>query len=174
MANRPPYITLVIAHIRHREVHDFCFCWKCFLIKQRRKKKTPGEIKSLFSAVFYDNQFCELIHAILQLADTHSARKLGKKKTNAHTHRRSIQTDIFWMLIICLQLHPTWKKWRKRQRKKGRKCQRANWQTRGFHNIPLYLSICIHLFVSLLFQMNLLRIQRLWSAACGAQINKND
>lgn len=64
------------------------------------------------------------------------------------THTHTIQTDIFWMLIIRLLLHPTWKKRREEEKQKGRKCQRAKWQASRFHNNPLYRSICIHLTAS--------------------------
>lgn len=62
--------------------------------KKRRGGGTRGTTKSLFSAVFYDNQICELIHAILQMTDirTHSFTLASSDKhTNAHRQNTHTQ-----------------------------------------------------------------------------------
>lgn len=170
--NRPPYITLVIAHIRHREVHDFLFCWKCFLIKpRRRKKKLQAKSKVYFQQYFmiisfvnWSMQYCNW------QTNISPPRKLGKKK-KAHTHTQTLNSNWHFLNVNNTSPAPP----NLEEMKKRRKCQRANWQTSGFHNIPLYLSICIRLFVSLLFSKWIsLEFGDSWSAACGAQINKND
>lgn len=119
-------------------------CWKCFLIKRKKEKNS----KAYFQQYFSDNQICELIHAILQLTDTHAQFYTHERKQthlciHMHTHTHRPQTDIFWMLIICLLLHPAWKRWRERGRKTKRESVREQNDRRAF----FIISFCIALFV---------------------------
>lgn len=136
------YITLATVYVRHIGVHYHCSCGNAFWEKQ--KEKAQNTIKSLFPAVFF--MIIRFVNWSMQYyswqTNTHPQFHPRWQHTSAPTHTQrdaQFKTDIFWMLIICLQLHPTWKRDRRR---KGGECQGPKWQASTFHNIPfvsLYL-----------------------------------
>lgn len=81
------YITIVRVEEGKKVYKNFILLWMFY-------DKTGEKLTILFSAVFYDNQICELIHAILHLTDTHAVSHSQSPEVK-HTHTHTMQTDIF-------------------------------------------------------------------------------
>lgn len=118
------------------------FLWKCFLRKTKGKSSKHNQ-KPISSSIFMIIRFVNWsMQYYSWQTNTHPQFHPRWQHTSAPTHTQrdaQFKTDIFWMLIICLQLHPTWKRDRRR---KGGECQGPKWQASTFHNIPfvsLYL-----------------------------------
>lgn len=110
-AKQAPYITLVTVYVQAHRCAAHCSTGNVFWETTKKNPKTQSKAY-LQHPFFYDDQICELIRTTLQ---TNTPLHLHRQ---SQTHRHIIQTSIFWMLIICLLLHPAWKRETERERVK--------------------------------------------------------
>lgn len=144
--NRPQYITLVTVYVQAHRCTAHCCAGNVFW--RKHKGKTESTIKKpIFSSVF----MMRFVNWSMQYYNwqTHSCTFTGRHinthiRPHTRSHRHKIQTGIFWILIICLLLHPTWKRETKR---KGGKCQRPKHQASTSHNLLYHLiAFCLCTF----------------------------
>ena len=151
---------------------------------QNKKMKSQSTITSLFPAVVA--MIIRFVKWSMQYNNWQTDYRLThtdtqtRRHTHTHTHTltHTIETDILWMLIICLLFHPTCN--RRREAWWETQGSRPKWQASSSHNIP-FVSLHLHSSHSIVSMLRTFPNEstpfltyNLRPAARDTQINKDD